>query len=201
MIEALIKSGVVAVIRARKAADLRPVATALVAGGIAHIEITLTTPGATDAIRTLTDVAGCVVGAGTVLDAAAAREVIAAGARFVVSPAFDAGVLACCQERGVPYIPGAFTPGEILAAHRAGAQLIKLFPASAVSPSYIRDVLAPLPSVRLIPSGGVTLENAGDWIRAGAAAVSLGSALVSEHAADVTSRARTLVASVARARA
>jgi 2-dehydro-3-deoxyphosphogluconate aldolase/(4S)-4-hydroxy-2-oxoglutarate aldolase len=207
MIDGPIKSGVVAVIRARSAVDLRPAARALVAGGVSYVEITLTTPGATHSIRALQDVAGCVVGAGTVLDVAAARDVIAAGARFVVSPAFDTEVLACCKERGVPYVPGAFTPTEIVTAQRAGADLIKLFPASAVGPSYIRDVLAPLPSVRLIPSGGVTLENAGDWIRAGAAAVSLGSALVSEPllapagAAELTARARALVASVARARA
>ena len=207
MIDALIESGVVAVVRARKAVDLRPAAHALVAGGVPYVEITLTTPGATDTIRMLTDVAGCVVGAGTVLDVATARAVIAAGARFVVSPVFDVHVHVCCKEREVPYIPGALTPTEILAAHKAGVELIKLFPASAVGPSYIRDILAPLPAVRLIPSGGVTLDNAGDWIRAGAAAVSLGSALVSESllqpsgAAELTARTRALVASVAKARA
>src|SRR5439155_393645 len=126
-----------------------------------------------------TGLAGCVVGAGTVLDEAAAHAVIDAGARFVVSPALIPAVMRACRERDVPCMPGAFTPTELLEAWRAGAPLVKLFPAAAVGPGFMRDVLAPLPFLRLVPSGGVTLENAGEWIRAGAAAVSVGSALVS----------------------
>ena len=206
----LLESGVIAVVRAPEAARLRAVARALVAGGVGAVEITLTTPGAIAAIAELArdaELAGCLVGAGTVLDETAARAVIDAGARFVVSPTLDHAVLRACRERDVPCMPGAFTPTEILEAWRAGASLVKLFPAASLGPAFIRDVLAPLPFLRLVPSGGVTLENAGDWIRAGAAAVSVGGALLREallgheSAAALTARARLLVTQVRAARA
>ena len=206
----LLESGVIAVVRAPAAVGLRAVARALVAGGVGAVEITLTTPGAIAAIAELArdaELAGCLVGAGTVLDETAARAVIDAGARFVVSPTLDHAVLRACRERDVPCMPGAFTPTEILEAWRAGASLVKLFPAASLGPDFIRDVLAPLPFLRLVPSGGVTLENAGDWIRAGAAAVSVGGALLREallgheSAAALTARARLLVTQVRAARA
>ena len=205
----LLESGVIAVVRAPEAARLRAVARALAAGGVGAVEITLTTPGA---IATIADLArdnelgGCVVGAGTVLDEAAARAVSDAGARFVVSPTLDHAVLRACRERAVPCMPGAFTPTEILEAWRAGASLVKLFPAASLGLDFIRDVLAPLPFLRLVPSGGVTLENAAEWIRAGAAAVSVGGALLRaallghESAAELTARARLLVTQVRAAR-
>src|SRR5205807_1059509 len=151
-------------------------------------------------------VVGLLAGAGTVLDEGSARAVIAAGARFVVSPTLDQAVVRCCRDANVPCMPGALTPRELVEASRAGASHIKLFPASLVGPRYIREVLAPLPFLRLVPSGGVSLDNAGDWIRAGAIAVSLGSALVSpslvtEQAWDrLTARARALIDRVAEAR-
>jgi len=206
MIDAALAGGVIAVVRLPVAADFRALAGALVAGGVSVVEITLTTPGALAAIRELQDLPGAVVGAGTVLDERSARDVIAAGARFVVSPTLDEGVMRCCREGNVACMPGALTPRELLEASRAGASHIKLFPASLVGPRYIREVLAPLPFLRLVPSGGVSLDNAGDWVRAGAVAVSLGSALVSpalvaERAWDqLTDRARALVARVAEAR-
>jgi 2-dehydro-3-deoxyphosphogluconate aldolase/(4S)-4-hydroxy-2-oxoglutarate aldolase len=208
-LDALLDSGVIAVVRMSETVGLRAAARALAAGGVGAVEITLTTPGAVEAIGELVSDGelGCVVGAGTVLDQAAARSVIDAGARFVVSPTLNPAVIRLCRERDIPCMPGAFTPTEILEAWRAGAPLVKLFPAAAVGPGYLRDVLAPLPFVRLVPSGGVTLENAGDWIRAGAAAVSVGSALVSaalvasESTAELTARARSFVEHVARARA
>ena len=205
----LLESGVIAVVRAPAAVGLRAVARALVAGGVGAVEITLTTPGAIAAIAELArdaELAGCLVGAGTVLDETAARAVIDAGARFVVSPTLDHAVLRACRERAVPCMPGAFTPTEILEAWRAGASLVKLFPAASLGPGFIRDVLAPLPFVRLVPSGGVTLENAAEWIRAGAAAVSVGGALLRaallghESAAELTARARLLVTQVRAAR-
>ncbi len=205
----LLESGVIAVVRAREADRLRAVARALAAGGVGAVEITLTTPGAISMIGDLArddDLSGCAVGAGTVLDEAAARAVIDAGARFVVSPTFDHAVIRACRERAVPCMPGAFTPTEILEAWRAGASLVKLFPAASLGPGFIRDVLAPLPFVRLVPSGGVTLENAAEWIRAGAAAVSVGGALLRaallghESAAELTARARLLVTQVRAAR-
>ncbi len=171
--------------------------------------MTLTTPGALEAIAELASdegLKGCMIGAGTVLDVKAARDVIARGARFVVSPTFDRFVVRYCNDHHVPCLPGALTPTELLAASRAGASLVKLFPASAVGPRYLREVLAPLPFLRVVPSGGVSLENAGEWIRAGAAAVSVGSALVSaaivREAAwpELTRRARALVDAVAAAR-
>ncbi len=213
----LLESGVIAVARLPAAAGLRAAARALAAGGVGAVEITLTTPGAIEAIGELAsdrDLA-CVVGAGTVLDESAACEVIDAGARFVVSPTLTPAVIRVCRDRDIPCLPGAFTPTEIVEAWRAGAPLVKLFPAAPVGPGYLRDLLAPLPFLRLVPSGGVSLENVGDWIRAGAAAVSVGSALLpaalvrSEAAggaggaggAELTLRARAFVERVAQARA
>ncbi len=209
MIEAALADGVIAVVRLPDATGLRGAATALAAGGVSAVEITLTTSGALDAIAELAADGGatrCVVGAGTVLDERAAREVIARGARFVVSPTLDRDVIRYCRDQGVTCIPGAFTPTELLEAWRAGAPLLKLFPASALGPRYLREVLAPLPFLRLVPSGGVSLDNAAEWIRAGAAAVSVGGALVSaslvrqQQWTELTARARALVDAVAAAR-
>ena len=207
MTEPWLASGVIAVVRLPDSGDLRGVATALAAGGVGALEITLTTPGALDAIADLASHGGgCVVGAGTVLDEKAARDVIAAGARFVVSPTLDRGVVRYSRDQGVACLPGAFTPTELLEAWRAGAALVKLFPASAVSPRYLREMLAPLPFLRVVPSGGVSLENTAEWIRAGAAAVSVGGALVSatlvrdQSWTELTARARALVECVAAAR-
>ena len=210
MTDTLFPNGVIAVVRLNDASPkrLREVARALAAGGVAAVEITLTTPGAAAAIGELTvnGVPGCVIGAGTVLDEQAARDVIARGARFVVSPTLDRAVVRYCRDHNVPCIPGAFTPAELLEAWRAGATCVKLFPASAVGPRYLREVLAPLPFLRVVPSGGVSLENAAEWLRAGAVAVSVGSALVSDALVreaswpELTARARALVQAVARAR-
>ncbi len=202
-------SGVIAVVRLPESTGLRGVAAALAAGGVTAVEITLTTPGALEAIAGLAsdpELKGCLIGAGTVLDVKAARDVVARGARFVVSPAFDRFVVRYCRDHHVPCLPGALSPTELLEAWRAGATAVKLFPASTVGPRYLQEVLAPLPFLRVVPSGGVSLENAGEWIRAGAAAVSLGGALVTaalvREAAwpEVTRRARALVDAVAAAR-
>ena len=210
MTDTLFASGVIAVVRLPDAKNLRGAATALAAAGVGAVEITLTTPGALDTIAELaTDkgLKGCMIGAGTVLDVKAARDVIARGARFVVSPAFDRFVVRYCRDHHVPCLPGAFTPTELHDAWRAGATAVKLFPASTLGPRYLTEVLAPMPSLRVVPSGGVSLENAAEWIRAGAAAVSIGSALVSaalvknESWAELTARVRALVQAVAGARA
>ncbi len=209
MIDRMLSGGVIAVVRLPEAADLRNAAAALSAGGVELIEVTLTTPGALEAIAELAsdeELKGCMIGAGTVLDVKAARDVIARGARFVVSPTFDRFVVRYCRDHHVPCVPGAFTPTELLAAWHAGATAVKLFPASTLGPRYLPEVLAPLPLLRIVPSGGVSVENAGEWIRAGAAAVSVGSALVSpalvRDAAwgELTRRARALVDAVAAAR-
>ena len=151
--------------------------------------------------------AGFLLGAGTVTDVATAAAVIDAGASFVVGPIFRPEVIAVCHAHDVPAMPGCFSPTEIFAAHEAGADIVKVFPATALGPQFIKDVRAPLPQVKLMPTGGVTLDNAGDWIRAGAVAVGLGSALLDARAIDaddwklITANARRVVASVAGARA
>ena len=201
--------GVVAVIRLKDPAKLRALVDAIAAGGVRALEVTMTVPGAVGLIRdlapTLPD--GFLLGAGTVTDAATARAVIDAGASFVVSPVFRPEVVAACHERDVAAMPGCFSPTEILAAYESGADIVKVFPATALGPQFIRDVRGPLPQVKLMPTGGVTLENAGDWIRAGAVAVGLGSALVDARAIEanrwdvITANARLVVANVGGARA
>jgi len=204
-IEAL---AIVAVIRLKNPAKLRAVVDALADGGVRALEVTMTVPGAVDLIRQLASAlpVGFLLGAGTVTDAATARAVIDAGAAFVVGPVFRPDVIEACHERDVPAVPGCFSPTEILAAHECGADIVKVFPATALGPQFIRDVRAPLPQVKLMPTGGVTLDNAGDWIRAGAAAVGLGSALVDVRAIDagrfdvIAANARQVVRSVLAAR-
>jgi 2-dehydro-3-deoxyphosphogluconate aldolase / (4S)-4-hydroxy-2-oxoglutarate aldolase len=204
-IEAL---GVVAVIRLKDPATLRAVVDAMAAGGVRALEVTMTVPGAIDLIRELAPTlpGEFLLGAGTVTDAATARAVIDAGASFVVGPVFRPEVVATCHERDIAAMPGCFSPTEILAAHECGADIVKVFPATALGPQFIRDVLAPLPQVKLMPTGGVTLDNAGDWIRAGAVAVGLGSALLDAKAIEggrwsvITDNARRVVANVAGAR-
>ena len=200
--------GVVAVIRLKDPARLRAVVDAMMEGGVRALEVTMTVPRAIELIRELAPAlpAGFLLGAGTVTDPVTARAVIDAGASFVVSPVFRPDVIAACHERDVPAMPGCFSPTEILAAHECGADIVKVFPATMLGPQFIKDVRAPLPQVKLMPTGGVTLDNAGDWIRAGAVAVGLGSALIDAAAIDgnrldvITANARRVVANVAAAR-
>jgi len=200
--------GVVAVIRMRDAGKLRDVVDAIAEGGVRAIEVTMTVPDAIGLIGTLAASlpSTILLGAGTVTDAATARAVIDAGARFVVGPVFRRDVVDACHERGVAVAPGCFSPTEILDAHEHGADIVKVFPATALGPGFIKDVRAPLPQLRLMPTGGVTLDNAGDWIRAGAIAVGVGSALLDAKAIEtgqldvLAHNARRIVASVASAR-
>jgi 2-dehydro-3-deoxyphosphogluconate aldolase/(4S)-4-hydroxy-2-oxoglutarate aldolase len=204
-IEAL---GVVAVIRLKDPATLRAVVDAMAEGGVRALEVTMTVPGAVDLIRELAPTLpeGFLLGAGTVTDVTTARAVIDAGASFVVGPVFRPDVIAACHERDVAAMPGCFSPTEILAAHECGADIVKVFPATALGPQFIKDVRAPLPQVKLMPTGGVTPDNAGEWIRAGAVAVGLGSALLDPKAIEggrwdvITANARRVVANVAGAR-
>jgi 2-dehydro-3-deoxyphosphogluconate aldolase/(4S)-4-hydroxy-2-oxoglutarate aldolase len=178
------QAGVIAVIRLEQPSELRPVVDALLEGGIRALEVTMTVPGAVSLIDTLAASLPptAIVGAGTVVDADTARQVIDAGARFVVSPVFRPALIESCHERGVPAMPGCFTPTEILDAWESGADLVKVFPATSLGPGFIKDIRGPLPQLRLVPTGGVTRENAGDWIRAGAVAIGVGSALVDRKA-------------------
>ena len=201
--------GVVAVIRLKDPGKLRAVVDAIAEGGVRALEVTMTVPGAVDLIRTLAATLpdGFLLGAGTVTDVATAHAVIDAGARFVVGPVFRPEVIAACHAHDVPAMPGCFSPTEILAAHECGADIVKVFPATMLGPQFLKDVRAPLPQVKLMPTGGVTVENAGDWIRAGAVAVGLGSSLLDASAIEsgrfdvITAKARTVVANVAAARA
>ena len=195
---------IVAVIRLDDPQKLRAVVDALAAGGVRVFEVTMTVPRAIELIRQLATELGddVLLGAGTVIDAGTARLAVDAGAMFVVSPVFRRDVLDACHNSGVPAMPGCFTPTEILDAWDAGADIVKVFPSTSLGPTFIKDVRAPLPQVKLMPTGGVTIDNAADWLRAGAVAVGIGSALVDAAAvksgdfATITRRAEVLVASV-----
>src|SRR5437762_5974901 len=178
------EAGVVAVIRAPSKEVLIDIANALLEGGVPAIEVTMSTPKAIAGIEALADKLGdrAVVGVGTCLDAATARDAIAAGAQFVVSPAFDPEIVATTRRYGKISIPGAFTPTEIVRAWSAGADIVKVFPSTALGPGYFKDLLAPLPQLKLTPTGGVDLSNAGEWIKAGAVFVGAGSSLVTKDA-------------------
>jgi 2-dehydro-3-deoxyphosphogluconate aldolase / (4S)-4-hydroxy-2-oxoglutarate aldolase len=201
-------AGIIAVIRMTDVQRLRDTIDALVEGGIRILEVTMTVPGAVDLIRNLSASLprDLLLGAGTVLDAETATRVIDAGAAFVVSPVFKRELIERCHQRDVVAMPGCFSPTEILTAWEAGADFVKVFPATALGPTFFKDVKAPLPMVKLIPTGGVTLDNAGDWIRAGASAVGVGTALLDAKAiargdyAVVRANAERIVASVASAR-
>lgn len=150
---------------------------AAVRGGFTVLEFTLTVPGAFDLLREFSQRPGLVVGAGTVMNEHEARQSVAAGARFLVSPVVDERVIATAGELGVVCMPGCHSPTEMLRAHRAGAQLCKLFPAPAGGPAWVRSVLAPMPWLKIVPTNGVDEQNAGDWIAAGAFAVGFVAAL------------------------
>jgi 2-dehydro-3-deoxyphosphogluconate aldolase/(4S)-4-hydroxy-2-oxoglutarate aldolase len=207
-IEEIETQGIVAVIRMQDPGRLRAVIDALAAGGVRALEVTMTVPRAIEMIREIAPTlpAGFLFGAGTVLDADTAHRVIDAGAQYVVSPVFRRDVIDACHAHDVPALPGCMTPTEILDAWDAGADIVKVFPATALGPGYLKDVRAPLPQIKLMPTGGVTLDNAGDWIRAGAVAVGVGSALLDNAAiasgdyATLEANARRIVANVREAR-
>jgi 2-dehydro-3-deoxyphosphogluconate aldolase/(4S)-4-hydroxy-2-oxoglutarate aldolase len=208
VLERIRSTGLVPVIRARSADEAAQVAEAIQAGGVGILEITMTVPGAVEVIR---DVAGrggdALVGAGTVLDPETARACMDAGALFIVSPSLNLDTIATCREAGVAILPGALTPTEVVTAWNAGADLVKVFPAGAVGgPSYIKALKAPLPQIEVVPTGGVNLNTAGDFIRAGASALGVGADLVDlaavrrGEASAVTERAREYVRLVQEAR-
>lgn len=180
----VINAGVVAVIRLPDPSAMPHVVEALVAGGVTGIEITMTVPNALVLIRETADRFGdaIVLGVGSVLDAPGARAAAAAGAEFVVSPVMKPEIIAASHGAGAPAFVGAFTPTEIQTAHEHGADIVKVFPADVLGMAFFKGVLAPMPHLRLMPTGGVSLTNAGDWRRAGACAVGAGSALLDAKA-------------------
>jgi len=209
VVSAIEATGVVAVIRLQDGRVGYDVALALAEGGVTALEVTMTVPGAVKLIEQLVRALPetVLVGAGTVLDPETARSVILAGARYVVSPVFRPELIALCHRYEVAAMPGCFTPTEILGAWEAGADLVKVFPATALGPGYFKDLRGPLPQVKLMPTGGVTRENAGDWIRAGACAIGVGTALVDPAAVaerrlgDISASARLFISAVSDARA
>ena len=201
------EAGIVAVVRLTDSAVGRDVANALMSGGVTAIEITMTVPRAVELIAELVQaLPEALIGAGTITDPGMARQVIDAGAKFVVSPVFRPRIIEACHERDVPVMPGCFSPTEILAAWDQGADVIKVFPATSLGPSYIKDLRGPFPLLKLMPTGGVSQANAADWIRAGAVAVGAGSSLVDAKAvaarqfATITANARAFVDAVKGAR-
>ncbi|MEO1237030.1 MAG: bifunctional 4-hydroxy-2-oxoglutarate aldolase/2-dehydro-3-deoxy-phosphogluconate aldolase [Planctomycetota bacterium] len=175
--------GLVAIIRANASTGLIETCRALAEGGVTVAEITMTTPGAIDAIAAAhTELRDQIlVGVGSVLDAETAHHAIEAGAEFVVSPVFRPEVIEAAHARGKPVFAGAFTPTEIHAAFAAGSDLVKVFPANHLGPRFFKDVLAPMPQLRLTPTGGVSLETIPDWFAAGARCVGVGSSLVQKE--------------------
>jgi len=180
----LCEKGVIAIVRARSSEQLVEVAEALLAGGVDCIEITMTTPNALEVIsscrRSLGDRA--LIGVGSVLSPYAATQAIAAGAQFVVSPVFKQEIITVAHRVDLPCVPGALSPTEIFRASEAGADLVKVFPGGLLGPEYLRALLAPMPHLKLTPTGGVNLETAAAWIEAGAVTLGIGSALVTKSA-------------------
>jgi 2-dehydro-3-deoxyphosphogluconate aldolase/(4S)-4-hydroxy-2-oxoglutarate aldolase len=185
-VNVICETGVIAIMRARSSEQLIAAADAIKKGGVQAIEVTMTTPGALGVIaeakaRYGSDV---IFGAGSVLDAETGRSAILAGADFVVSPTLDLALIELCKRYGIPVAPGCYSPTEILRGWQAGADLIKLFPASVGGPDLVKAILAPLPQVRIVPVGGVNLDTAADFIRKGAVALGVGSDLVNQKLLD-----------------
>lgn len=197
------RTRVMAILRSDDATALPAVARALADGGITCLEVTLTTSGALEALAAIRDELGdgVAVGAGTVITTGDARDALAAGAEFLVAPVVDTDVIRDAADRGIPFYPGAWTPTEVSTAWRAGAAAVKLFPASTGGPAHLRQLRAPLPDVPLVAVGGVGVEQARDYLDAGARAVGIGSPLLRGADRDplpesldaLTARARTLL--------
>ena len=207
--ETILKTGLIPVVRAESADIAMRAIDAIREGGISVLEITMTVPGA---IRVIEEVArrfgdDAIVGAGTVLDSETARACMLAGAQFIVSPSLDLETISCCRRYSIPVMPGAMTPSEVVTAWKAGADFVKVFPANLVGgPSYIKALKAPLPQIQLVPTGGVSLKTAADFIKAGAAALGVGADLVDTAAIragdhkTITARAREFIEIVKSAR-
>jgi len=201
-------AGIIAIMRATTSDQLLRAADAIREGGLGVIEVTLTTPGALGVIEEAAAKhdEGVLFGAGTVLDAQSARDAILAGAQFIVAPTCNQPLIEMCRRYSIPVMPGAYTPTEILTAWELGADMVKVFPAGVGGPSFIKAVKAPLPQVELVPVGGVNLDTAAAFIKAGSTAVGVGSALINQallQAGDfeaLTERARRFVAEVDRGR-
>jgi 2-dehydro-3-deoxyphosphogluconate aldolase/(4S)-4-hydroxy-2-oxoglutarate aldolase len=200
--------GVVAVIRLPDTQKLLKVIQAVAQGGIRCIEITMTVPNAVEMIRQMKSQVSSdvLLGAGTVTDNKTARDVIQAGAEFVVGPILNLEIIKECHRHDTVAIPGCYTPTEIFSAWNAGADIVKIFPATSLGPKFIKDMRGPFPDIRLMPTGGVSIDNIGEWIEAGAAAVGIGSDLLDKKAIEeerydvLTDRAKKMVGNLKRVR-
>jgi 2-dehydro-3-deoxyphosphogluconate aldolase / (4S)-4-hydroxy-2-oxoglutarate aldolase len=204
VIDAILATRIIAIVRLERYDRAVEITRALLAGGISAVEFTLTGAGAYDAIAATRAALGdaAQIGVGTVLNANTAEAAIGAGAQFVVTPTMSPGVIRACIAHGTPIVCGALTPTEALTAHEAGADMVKLFPARLGGPQYLRDILAPLPFLRIVPTGGVGVENARAYIDAGAVAVGIGGSLITAQVvaqADwgrITAGARSVVEAI-----
>lgn len=204
VIEGIQEEKVVAVIRKANSDNIVSILEALAKGGIHHVEITAETPNVENVIKTAVQNVNeeIQIGAGTVLDPETARALILAGATFIVSPTLNIKTLEICQRYGVEHIPGVFTPTEVLTAYEHGARMVKIFPIDAVGPNYVKNIRGPLPYVKAMVTGGITLDNIGDYLKAGSVAVGTGSSLVNapllqtkEDYAELTERAKQYIQS------
>ena len=183
-LQRILDAGIVAVVRAPDGRQLVEVARALADGGVNVIEITMSVPNALDVLRQVGQALGerILLGAGTILDPETARAVLLAGAEYIVTPTLNLDVIRLCQRYDKLVLPGAFTPTEILTAWEAGADIVKVFPADVVGPAFFKAVRGPLPQIRLMPTGGVDLNTAADFLKAGACCLGIGSQLVEPKA-------------------
>ena len=202
--DAIRNGRVIAIGRRLDPATVPSIASALLESGVRAFEVTMDSDGALDAIAVLSArfAAGeFVVGAGTVLSVSQAAAAVEAGARFIVMPHGDLEIVRWAVERGIPCLPGALTPSEILAVWRAGAAAVKVFPASTAGPSFVREMRGPLPEIPLVPTGGISLENAPAFLQSGAMAVGMGSWLTGTgDTATIRQRASALVAVIGQSR-
>jgi 2-dehydro-3-deoxyphosphogluconate aldolase / (4S)-4-hydroxy-2-oxoglutarate aldolase len=185
-LELIRDTGIIAIIRAKRSEQLISAADAINRGGVKVIEITMNTPGALEVIAQATRKFGASVlfGAGTVLDPETARAAILAGAGFIVAPTLNLGVIELCNRYSIPVIPGCYTPTEMVTAWQAGADMVKLFPADVGGPNFVKAILAPLPQLKIVPVGGIDLENTAEFIRCGSMAVGVGNNLINRKLVD-----------------
>jgi 2-dehydro-3-deoxyphosphogluconate aldolase/(4S)-4-hydroxy-2-oxoglutarate aldolase len=207
VLQSIGRVGIIPVVRVPSVALARQAVAAIQAGGISIVEITMTIPGAVEIIEDLTKDASLLVGAGTVLDSITAGRCVNAGAAFIVTPVLVPSVIAYCQHNDIAMVAGALTPTEIFQASALGADLVKVFPAHSMGgPSYLRAVLGPLPQIKLVPTGGVSLATAQAFLEAGAEAIGIGSELIDVAALragrdhDIIERAKRLTAIVSHVR-
>jgi len=204
ILEEILKRKAVAVIRVKEPDKLKKVIEAIHAGGVSVAEITMTVPNAIQLIEKMNEELGdeIIIGVGSVLNAAVAENAIKAGAKYVVSPILKKEIIDTAHKYNVPAMPGCFTPNEIQYAFELGADIVKVFPADVVGMEFFKAILAPMPHLKLMPTGGVTLTNADNWLNAGACAVGIGSALLdkeaikSENYSKLTDNARLIMKSI-----